>query len=133
MTDHEYLLDLAERLRAIPVAYGTDEGDSDRLEDIAARLADLRSRVDVKVSEIPPSVTVEVLRVLVQRAGLQRIRETMTWEMGHEGYRVKLNYGLDHAINQLARATGRAPMDVLDSAIETSEMVAELFGRGSDQ
>jgi hypothetical protein len=128
MTDPEYLRDLAERLRNT----GAAPSDADRLEAIASRLADLRSRVDVKLSEIPSSVTVDALRVLVERAGLQRIRETMTWETEPHGYRVKLNYGLDNAINQLARATGRVPMDVLDQAIETSEVLAEMVGLASD-
>ena len=38
MADSEYLRDLAERLRHIPVMYGTDGYDIDRLEQIAKRL-----------------------------------------------------------------------------------------------
>jgi hypothetical protein len=38
LTDVEYLRDLAERLRHIPVMYGTDDGDIDRLLEIARAL-----------------------------------------------------------------------------------------------
>lgn len=38
MTSAEYLRDLAERLRHIPVMYGTDGGDIDRLAMIAKQL-----------------------------------------------------------------------------------------------
>jgi hypothetical protein len=34
-TDAEFVRDLAERLRHIPVMYGTDDGDIDRLLEIA--------------------------------------------------------------------------------------------------
>ena len=37
LTDSQFLLDLAERLWTIPVKYGTDQGDIERLEEIAAK------------------------------------------------------------------------------------------------
>lgn len=37
-TDSEFLRDLAERLMHIPVMYGVDQGDADRLDDIARKL-----------------------------------------------------------------------------------------------
>ena len=40
--DSVYLLDLSERLRGVPVAYGTDDGDIDRLGEIAQKLRDMR-------------------------------------------------------------------------------------------
>jgi hypothetical protein len=40
--DSVYLLDLRERLRGVPVGYGTDDGDIDRLGEIAQKLRDMR-------------------------------------------------------------------------------------------
>ena len=40
-TDAEYLRDLAERLMRVPVMYGTDQGDVDRLREIATTLVAL--------------------------------------------------------------------------------------------
>lgn len=37
-SDTEFLCDLAERLMRIPVMYGTDQGDIDRLNEIARKL-----------------------------------------------------------------------------------------------
>ena len=37
LTDSQYLLDLAKRLWDIPVKYDVDQGDIERLEDIAAK------------------------------------------------------------------------------------------------
>lgn len=37
-TDTEFLRDLAERLRRIPVLYGVDDGDVDKLLNLADRL-----------------------------------------------------------------------------------------------
>lgn len=37
-TDAEYLRNLAERIFQIPVMYGTDQGDTDRLLQIAQRI-----------------------------------------------------------------------------------------------
>lgn len=37
LTDSQYLLDLARRLWTIPVKYGTDQCDIERLEEIAAK------------------------------------------------------------------------------------------------
>ena len=34
-TNREYLIDLAERLMSVPVAYGVDQGDVERLREIA--------------------------------------------------------------------------------------------------
>jgi hypothetical protein len=34
-THREYLIELAERLMSIPVAYGVDQGDVERLREIA--------------------------------------------------------------------------------------------------
>lgn len=38
MTDRDYLLDLRERLRAVPVMYGVDGSDIDRLGELIGRL-----------------------------------------------------------------------------------------------
>jgi len=44
MTDEQreewiaFLRDLAERLMGVPVMYGTDQGDAERLEQLAAEL-----------------------------------------------------------------------------------------------
>lgn len=37
-TDAWFLRDLAERLMGVPVMYGTDQGDVDRLNEIAGRI-----------------------------------------------------------------------------------------------
>ena len=37
-TDADYLRDLAERLMAVPALYGVDQGDVDRLLEIASTL-----------------------------------------------------------------------------------------------
>ena len=37
LTDSQFLLDLAKRLWTIPVKYGTDQCDIERLEEIAAK------------------------------------------------------------------------------------------------
>ncbi len=79
------------------------------------RLESLLARVEVIPSDVKGMEIVDV-QVLVERAGLYRIRETFTWETEKYGARVKLNYGLDRAINQLAFATSQAPLDVLAQA-----------------
>ena len=38
LPDAAYLYNLASRLMHVPVMYGTDQGDCDRLADIAAKL-----------------------------------------------------------------------------------------------
>ena len=43
--DEKYLRDLAERIMHIPVMHGTDQGDTDRLLEIAAKLARLKRRL----------------------------------------------------------------------------------------
>lgn len=40
MSDKEFLLDLCQRLMFIPVMYGMDQGDIDRLREIASELND---------------------------------------------------------------------------------------------
>lgn len=49
MGNADYLRDLAERLMQVPVMYGVDQGDVDRLIDIANQLG------DDNVLERPPS------------------------------------------------------------------------------
>jgi hypothetical protein len=43
----EYLRDLAERLMAVPVMYGVDQSDIDRLNDIARRITGLQMALDL--------------------------------------------------------------------------------------
>ena len=38
LSDDAYMMDLAERLTAVPVMYGTDQNDCDRLAEMAAKL-----------------------------------------------------------------------------------------------
>ena len=40
MTDAEYLADLSERLMGVPIMYGTDQSDCDRLNEIATKLGE---------------------------------------------------------------------------------------------
>jgi hypothetical protein len=42
-SDVEHLRDLAERLMSIPVMYGTDQGDTDRLLESARRIETLEA------------------------------------------------------------------------------------------
>jgi hypothetical protein len=46
-TDAEFLRDLAERLMAIPVLYGVDQGDVDRLIEIAQHLTQASNHDDL--------------------------------------------------------------------------------------
>jgi hypothetical protein len=48
-SDSDYLRELAERLRRIPVMYGTDDGDIDRLCEIAKQL-ERKERQRMKIS-----------------------------------------------------------------------------------
>jgi hypothetical protein len=97
--------------------------ESDRVAELEAEIARLRTRADRApvLAEDCKGVTVEAMQVLVERAGLVRIRETMTWETGKYGARVNLNHGLDRAINDLASITCESPWKVLDDALAESE------------
>ena len=44
LTNSDYLRDLAERLMAVPAVYGVDQGDVDRLLDIAHQLEVLQGK-----------------------------------------------------------------------------------------
>ena len=48
----DFLRDLAERLREIPVIYGTDEGDIDQLEEVAASIESEFGIKDHRMEEV---------------------------------------------------------------------------------
>lgn len=54
LSDAEYLRDLAKRLREIPVIYGTDDGDIDRLYEIAGSIPSRGRRFGLGIpKEVP--------------------------------------------------------------------------------
>jgi peptidoglycan hydrolase CwlO-like protein len=46
MNNADYLRDLANRLMAIPVMYGVDQGDVDRLNSIARRIEETQRAIE---------------------------------------------------------------------------------------
>lgn len=126
MTDAEYLHDLADRLFHIAPVHGVDQGDVDRVRDIATQFERMRYRHEVDEQDVDEAdigdvgVCEDSPQILAWMAAngfeFKSHSETDWPGIWHGGLCVWEGSPMpdERVINALARAINRPPLDVLD-------------------